>query len=507
MDDAPATPTTAPGTTPSRPLPHAVAVALTFGTSGAVLVLEILSIRLIAPYVGITMETNTAVIGLALGAIAVGTWMGGITADERPPRPLIGPLLVLGGALTLTITPAVRWVASFGDPASSAAMALVLAAVTLFAPAAVLSAVPPMVVKLQLASLDETGATVGRLSAVGTVGAIVATFLTGFVLVALVPTSTILLVTGILLVAAGLALTATARREGHPAGIGTRGPLVLALVAGGLGLTAPDPCDVETRYHCASVVADPDNPSGRTLVLDTLRHSYVDLGDPTHLEFDYVKAFAGVLDSQAAPGADVLHVGGGAMTLPRYQLATMPASRGTVVEIDPGVIDIAQDQLELPQTDRLAVREADGRVAVAELPTDSQDVYVGDSFGGIAVPWHLTTRETFVDVDRVLRPGGLLMLNVIDYAGLDFVGSEVRTLEETFAHVAVYADDDREGNFVLVASQEPIALEQLDAAITAQDSDMTRMGGPEQTDLTAGTEVLTDDHAPVDQLLGSASTS
>ena len=63
-------------------------------------------------------------------------------------------------------------------------------------------------------------------------------------------------------------------------------------------------------------------------------------------------------------------------------------------------------RLALPNDPRLEVEVADGRTAVQRLATDSVDVYVGDAFGGVAVPWHLTTLETFRDIDRILRPEG-----------------------------------------------------------------------------------------------------
>ena len=87
-------PSAQPTTSPPDPLPGWLAYALVFGTSAAVLVLEITSLRLIAPYVGITLETNTSVIGLALTAIAFGAWSGGAAADRLPPRSMIGPLLL-----------------------------------------------------------------------------------------------------------------------------------------------------------------------------------------------------------------------------------------------------------------------------------------------------------------------------------------------------------------------------------------------------------------------------
>ena len=143
----------APGAPPAQlpsaaggPLPAWVAYALVFGTSAAVLVLEITSLRLIAPYVGITLETNTAVIGLALTAIAVGAWSGGAAADRLPPRSTIGPLLLVGGAYILVVTPAIRLAASAAGPADAAPIAILVATATVFVPAAMLSAVPPLVV-------------------------------------------------------------------------------------------------------------------------------------------------------------------------------------------------------------------------------------------------------------------------------------------------------------------------------------------------------------------------
>ena len=191
--------------TRSTALPDWVAAAVTFLSSGAVLVLEIAGLRLIAPYVGITLQTNTAVIGFALAAIAVGAWMGGALADRTDPRRLIAPLLVAGGALVVAVLPLVRFAGSLLTGADAGSV-LLLAAVAVVVPAALLSAVPPMVVKLQLASLAETGSVVGRLSGIGTLGGIAATFLTGFLLVAVFPTSGILVGTGLVTVAVGVAV-------------------------------------------------------------------------------------------------------------------------------------------------------------------------------------------------------------------------------------------------------------------------------------------------------------
>ena len=502
--EPPAQPTT---TSAPDPLPGWLAYALVFGTSAAVLVLEITSLRLIAPYVGITLETNTSVIGLALTAIAFGAWSGGAAADRLPPRSMIGPLLLIGGAFVLLVTPAIRLATAAAGPGDAAPIALLVVTVTVFVPAAVLSAVPPMVVKLVLSTLTETGSVVGRLSGVSTLGAILATFLTGFVLVAYVPTSVILFGTGGLLVVGGLAFVVANRRRGVAPHIGVTAPLVLALVAGLGALLVPSPCQVETRYHCASVVADPARPEGRTLVLDTLRHSYVDPSDPTHLEFAYMKAFAAAVDTRPTGPLSVLHVGGGGMTLPRYLLATRPESTNQVVEIDAGVVEVDRTRLALPDDPRLQVEVADGRTAVQRLGTDGYDVYVGDAFGGIAVPWHLTTRETFRDVDRVLRPDGLVVLNVIDYSPLNFARAELATVASVFEHVALVTSGGglAGGNLVILASHAPIDRDAVAAELRTKGGGMALLSEPAtRSFLGADPLVLTDDHAPVDQLLSTA---
>ncbi len=412
-----------------------LAAGLVFLTSGSVLVLEILSLRLVAPYVGLTLETNTAVIGVALAAIATGAWLGGRVADLVPPERLLGPLTLGAGVLVLVVAPLVRWTGEFIRGGDVSAVVLI-AMVAVFAPAALLAAVTPVVVKARLGTLAETGTVVGRLSGVGTLGAIAATFGTGFVLVAMVPSTVILLSLGGLLILAGAALTIRLRGLRPVAG-----PLVLA-VLGGLGtVAAPDPCDVETVYHCAKVVADGARPTGRVLQLDTLRHSYVDLADPEHLEFAYVRGIAAAVDAFRPTGTPVraLHVGGGGLTMPRYLAASRPRSTSLVLEIDAGVLKMDRDKLGFRPGNGIDTRVVDGRIGVAEQPANSRDLVVGDAFGGIAVPWHLTTRELVADIRRVLTDDGLYAVNIIDHPPLAFVRAEIATIAAVFPHVAIVA--------------------------------------------------------------------
>ena len=493
---------------PRAPLPGPVAAAVTFLCSGAVLVLEIVGLRLIAPYVGVTLQTSTAIIGFALAAIALGAWTGGATADRTDPRRLLAPLMVAGGALVVAVLPLVRFTGSLLAGADAGGV-LLLAAVAVVVPAALLSAVPPMVVKLQLASLDETGSVVGRLSGIGTLGGIAATFVTGFLLIAVLPSSVILVGTGALTVVAGIVVGLLLRRRtAGGAGQVPVGLLVLAVAGAGLAAVAPTPCEEETAYHCARVVADPARDSGRVLMLDTLRHSYVDLDDPTHLEFEYVRAIAAVADVIAPAGQalSALHVGGGGLTVPRYLAAVRPGTDSLVIEVDPGVVAIDREQLELQTSEELRVRVADGRVALAEEQPGLRHLVVGDAFGGLSVPWQLTTREALELVDAALTDTGVYAVNLIDHPPLSFVRAELATLRDVFPHVLllarapVLAGEDG-GNLVAVASRSPLPVADIETALRAHRLAWHLAEGAELDEFIGDAGVLTDDYAPVDQLL------
>jgi spermidine synthase len=498
--------------TPPRALPSALASALAFGASGAVLVLEIVALRLVGPYVGVTLQVSSSVIGVSLAAIAYGAWLGGRLADRFDPRSLLAPALILGAIGTALTLPLVRWGGELLRGGAASAV-LLLSALAVFLPAFVLSTIAPMVVKLQLADLRKAGSVVGRLSSIGTLGAITATLVTGFVFVAAMPSSTIVLSLAVLLAVSGLLLGWWLRRDGTRPDLPgpPRARAVLAtvgLVGAGLGATAPNPCDVETAYHCARVQADPARPGGQTLILNSARHSYVDLTDPRYLEFEYVQWIAAVADTLDPVGApvDALHVGGGGFTVPNYLRATRPGSNQYVLELDGGLVELDRRKLGLVTGPDLQVEVGDARVGLAARPDASYDLVVGDAFGYLVVPWHLATREMAADVARVLRPGGVYTQNVIDYPPNRFIRAEVATVAAALPHVALIAPPDAiagkvGANFVIVASRTPLALDAIRARLAQVKDPVTLLAGPELTDFVGNSHVLTDDYAPVDQLL------
>ncbi|MEX1163926.1 MAG: fused MFS/spermidine synthase [Nitriliruptor sp.] len=487
-------------------MPNPAANALVFLSSAAVLVLEILAARLLAPYVGATLETYTAIIGTILAGIAVGSWLGGKIADRRDPRTLIAPLLIVGGALGFLAIPLVDLFGG-GLRGATATTTTVITAVAFFLPAAVLSAVTPSIIKLQLASLHETGTVVGRLSGISTAGAIVGTFLTGFVLVGAAPTRIIVRGTALFLILLGVVVLVRLKGATRLSG----GTAVFVLLAAGASFLLGHPCEYESRYYCAYITADDEHPSGRALWLDTLRHSYVDLDDPTHLEFAYTQLFGDVADSFRPEGEAVtaLHVGGGGFTMPRYLRETRPGSDHLVLEVDPLLIEISQDELGLDLRDDIEVATGDARLSVRDAGQDRFELVVGDAFGGVSVPWHLATEEFLTDLDASMTADGVLILNVIDYGPRDFLRAELATVGAVFGHVAVLGpasrfgprDQPDGGNVVVVASQAPLDLDAILVENRARGGDAAALSGSELDRFVGDAPVLTDDRSPVDQLL------
>jgi hypothetical protein len=495
------------GVRPTPPLRPFVAAVLTFVAAASVLVLEIAAGRLLAPYVGVSLTTYTGIIGAILAGIALGAWLGGKAADAVGPLPLLGPAFIVGGLSAIAAVPIVAVVGGVG--LGEGLVGIVLLATTAFVvPAAILSATAPMLVRATLTDLATSGSIVGRLSAVGTVGAITGTFLTGFVLLGLFPTRVLIVSIGLGLVAIGIVLTVWLRQG--------RGSVSLAigaaLLTGGLAVALPSPCDTESAYYCIAIRNSAD-PGVRVLVLDRLTHAAVDLEDPTDLEFGYVRRFADAtapLRAGLGRAPDVLHVGGGGFTFPRNIEAMHPDARQTVLELDPRVYDVAQSALGYVPSERIDVRLGDARQSIRALPSEAFDIVVGDAFGGLAVPWHLTTTEFLDEVSRVLRPGGMYVVNLIDYPPLGFVRAEAATAASRFAHVAIISnrrtlDGEQGGNLVLVASDTPLDRAGVEAAISTwgEGANTGILSAPDEVGAFIGRSTkLTDDFAPVDQLLG-----
>lgn len=229
-------------------------------------------------------------------------------------------------------------------------------------------------------------------------------------------------------------------------------------------------------HGTAKLMPDIDRERAWLLTVDGAPQSYVDLDAPTHLEFEYARRLGYVLDVVAEPGQvlDVLHLGGGALTLPRYVAATRPRSRQDVVEVDRGLLELVAEHLPLPEGARVALHASDARKWLENAATDSADVIVADVFGGSRVPAHLTSVAYVREAARVLRGSGAYLANLPDAAPFDFLRSQLATLATVFEELVLIAEPGvlrgrRFGNAVLVAGREPVDIAAL-ARLTAADA-------------------------------------
>ncbi|HEX8343125.1 MAG TPA: fused MFS/spermidine synthase [Actinoplanes sp.] len=210
----------------------------------------------------------------------------------------------------------------------------------------------------------------------------------------------------------------------------------------------------------AELIPDADRPDAYTLLVDGTPQSHVDLADPTHLEFEYIRRMAAAIDLIAPAGQPlrVLHLGGGALTLPRYVAATRPGSAQRVVEIDGPLVEFVRRELPWDRRLKLRVRVADAREAVTGAGDGGYDLVVVDVFAGARTPAHLTSVEFVTEVARVLAPGGWLLANVADGPPLRYARTQVATIRAVLPQACLVADaavlrGRRFGNLVVLAGR------------------------------------------------------
>ena len=241
---------------------------------------------------------------------------------------------------------------------------------------------------------------------------------------------------------------------------------------------------------------------GYELEVDGTPQSHVDPGDPTHLHFEYVARMGAVIDRLRLPGQPItaIHLGGGALTLPRYIAHTRPGSRQQVVELEQPLIDLVRAELPLPRDAQVRVRIGDARTVAAKLPAGLQgaaDLVVSDVFAGAQTPAHLTTVEYYRVLAGLLAPDGVLLVNVADGAGLAFARRQVATVRAVLPEVIVLAEVQtlkgrRFGNLVIAASAAPLPVEWLPRLMAAGPHPAKVAQGDEIDAFARGAAVVTD---------------
>jgi len=529
--------TNVPDPRPTRRFDWLVPCGAAFVASFCVMVVELVAGRLVARHLGSSLYTWPSVIGVILTGLAIGHYTGGRLADRFRPAKALSVLLILASACCLLSLPLNRYVGQWGALMGLSWPNRVAVHVTLIFlwPAALLGTVAPVVAKMALDQGRQTGRTVGNVYAWGTVGSIVGTFLTGYWFVAAMGSNATIGVVSVVLAAMGVAFGLHSWLSRIYVGtVAVLGVLLIcpwswaraATVGLGLREVRSDSLlyQTESAYSYIKVSASPDEPGLRSLTLDQLIHSYVFTQDPTRLHYDYERLYAALTRHLMGPRKQVcaLFLGGGGYVFPRYVTRTWPGSSVDVAEIDPQVTATAREYLGLGGDSAMRIHHLDARNCVEDLlrykrsgknRRSFQFIY-GDAFNNYAIPFHLTTVEFNRKIRELLDDDGAYLLNVIDIlASGRFLGAVVNTLRETFPEVAVFrsrtglmaADPFSRDTFVVVATPVRRDLSKLARQHDPADLPGTLLSEDQVAVLSrrTGHMVLTDDYAPVENLLTS----
>ena len=245
------------------------------------------------------------------------------------------------------------------------------------------------------------------------------------------------------------------------------------------------------------ILADADRPGGWMLLLERIRQSYVDLDDPTYLDFEYMRWIAHVVDAAPAGPLAVTHIGAGAATLVRYVAATRPGSSQIVCEPDAELTQFVRARLPFRREVRVRIRAVDGRAGIAALGRASADLVVLDAFAGGRVPAELGTAEFATEVSRVLRLGGAFVANIGDGGALGYARRFVAAVSTRLTHVMLVTDKSvlngrRYGNIVVAASGRQLPLEPIRRGLLGEPFPVQVVTGRELTRWLGGAAPFTD---------------
>lgn len=267
-------------------------------------------------------------------------------------------------------------------------------------------------------------------------------------------------------------------------------------------LTPPPSVTLSRSGLVAELTEDRFTRSGVVLRVDTIPQSHVNVDDPSDLQFEYIQRIGHIIDLCRGPKEPItaIHLGAGALTLPRYIAYTRPGSRSQVIEWEADLVDFVRQHIPWDSSASIRVRYGDAREVVEKLPAGlrgSADLVVVDLFAGNHTPSHLTTREFFQLLSPLLRQGGVLAVNMVDGRPQQFARSQCATLRQIFGFVGAVGESGvvrgrRFGNMILVATaahQEPAWWPELTrrgphptTVLSGASMDRFIAGAPVQTD-------------------------
>lgn len=468
----------------------------------AIMIVEILGAKILAPYLGTSHFVWTAQIGVAMASLAVGYYVGGRWADSASGLGRLYAAMLVASAYLAFVVFGVRGVAAqclrFSLPVGS----LLASAFLFFVPLALLAMTCPFLVRFITGHLSGVGGTVGRLTALSTVGSFAGTALIGYVLIPHAPNSLTMLVTAA--IGALLAFTYFIVWGGSRGAAAGATAAILAL-----GWAAFD-AEGSRRYKLAIELVRQNSNFGLIEVIESpdrrLRfylNDYLSQNTYDRISHQSASLFTYGLDGLATIYTRKLEtafcIGVGVGVVPR-QLA----ERGVKVdaaEINEAIIPVAERFFDFDPT-RMNLVIGDGRQVMHGL-SNRYDCVMLDAFLGDSSPSHLMTREAFTAMRDRLQPEGVLVINCFGdrTAGRDFfAGSLQKTLRSVFADVRLHASGN--GNMFFVASPSPLVrhrefgLEQVHPKVLSEVR--TVLASPAEPIRDAAGIVLTDDFNPID---------
>jgi spermidine synthase len=497
------------------------AYVIMFIASFCSLVIEMVAGRILAPFVGVSIYTWTSIIGVILAGISIGAYIGGKLVDRFPFRKTLGWLLLLSGIAALTIIPLTNLVASYRFNLPLMVRIFIVTMVIFFLPGCILGTISPVVVRLTLKNLDSAGNVIGKIYAVSTLGAIIGTFATGFLLISWMGTRSIILTMGIILILAALFSGALFKtRKAIAVFVIIAAPCIWGVYAFAFKIPLRENTYFykESDYYTIKLMtttSSDQKTSLKAMVLDNLIHSYVCLEDPLHIEYEYERIYSDVLKWKFKKDENFksLTIGGGGYTFPRYMEVVYPRAQIDVVEIDPEVTNIVYKHLGLSADTRIKSFNTDGRWFVMNCK-EKYDLIFTDAYNDLSIPYHLTTKEFVAQLKSILNPDGLIMSNIIDNFQVGaFLPSYIRTLREVFGPKNVYLlsvspnfENTRISTFIVIAGNGNLDIKDFDVHVKSNLRDnSTSVVVPDHlmdefmTKRSAIT--ILDDYAPVDNLI------
>jgi len=481
------------------------------GTS--VMIYELVGTRVLAPYLGTSTYIWTSLIGVILGSLSAGYWIGGRIADRKSDEITFAGIIFLAASLIGISIGIKDFLLSIIElKIHDDRIGALLASLVLFAPASLLlGMVSPYAVKLRAAALDKIGAHVGELYALSTIGSIFGTFLAGFYLIPRFGTNLILVMLTVTLSAvAVLSLS--------------RGMIVqksvmclycFIILYGGKKLTdrfdtRPPLVDTDTEYSRVQISDEYilDGQMGRwsdvrVMKLGNVINSGVYLDNP-ELFLPYTRFFR-LVQHFRPETKNALMIGGGALVYPRDFLRNFPAARMDVVEIDSRLTQLAHQYFGFRADSRLQLIHQDGRTYLNRT-LKRYDAIFCDAFSSYSIPYQLTTRESVSRMHRLLEEGGVVLVNVISAIEGDrgkFLRAEYATFKSVFPQVYLFPNSSSE-NGQLVQNIMLVAIKGTAVPAMRSDNDAVnkQLGKIWKKGIQRDLPLLTDDFAPVEHYVG-----